>query len=103
MEGEFTAEVWHWRGPAPHHFVWVPDELSEAIHDIARDVTYGWGMIPVTIRVGRTSKDTALWPKDGRYIVPLRADLRRDEGVEIGDRITVGLTVRFPTRGPADR
>ena len=23
---EFSGEVWHWRGPAPYHFVTVPDE-----------------------------------------------------------------------------
>ena len=26
MNLEFTGEIWFWRGPAPHHFVTVPDE-----------------------------------------------------------------------------
>jgi hypothetical protein len=39
----FTGEIWHWRGPSPYHFVTVPDVHCEHLHDIAADVTYGWG------------------------------------------------------------
>lgn len=90
---EFTGEVWYWRGPAPFHFVTVPEAESEAIADAARLVTYGWGMIPVTARVGRTEWTTALWPKDGRYIVPLKAWVRRDEKIELGGQVTVRLEI----------
>jgi len=90
---EFTGEVWYWRGPAPFHFVTVPEAESEAIADAARLVTYGWGMIPVTARVGRTEWTTSLWPKDGRYIVPLKAWVRRDENIELGGQVTVRLAI----------
>mgnify|MGYP001493753243 CR=1 FL=1 len=49
---EVTGEVWHWRGPAPFHFVTVPGPQAEEIAAIARDVTYGWGMVPVGLRLG---------------------------------------------------
>jgi hypothetical protein len=39
-------------------------------------VTYGWGMIPVTAQIGRTGWKTSLFPKDGRYIVPVKAWVR---------------------------
>jgi hypothetical protein len=93
MDLEFSGEIWHWRGPAPWYFVTVPDEESAALHD-ASHVSYGWGMIPVTARIGGTEWATSLWPKDGRYIVPVRADVRRAEGVDDGDTVTVGLDVR---------
>jgi len=35
-------------------------------------VTYGWGMIPVEVRIGGTHWPTSLWPKDGGYVGPLR-------------------------------
>jgi hypothetical protein len=49
---QFTAEIIHWRGPAPFLFVEVPEEEAAAIHSIAREVTYGWGVIPATVTVG---------------------------------------------------
>src|SRR5690606_2479253 len=44
---EFSGEVVEWRGPAPFHFVVAPPEESQWLTEIMRDVTYGWGMIPV--------------------------------------------------------
>ncbi|MBZ5738806.1 DUF1905 domain-containing protein [Nocardioides mangrovi] len=93
MDLEFSGEVWHWRGPAPHHFVWVPEDDAAAIDDVAGAVTYGWGMIPVTVRLGGSTWTTSLWPKDGGYIVPLKAAVRRAEQVDVGDRVSVGLTI----------
>jgi hypothetical protein len=90
---EFTGKIWYWRGPAPFYFVTVPDEPSNDLHDISGVVTYGWGMIPATVRIGRTTWQTALWPKDGRYIVPLKADVRKAERLEEGDEVAVRLEV----------
>jgi hypothetical protein len=90
---EFSAEVWFWKGPAPWHFVTVPEAECGAIEDAAPSVTYGWGMIPVTARIGATSWTTSLWPKDGRYVVPLKTAVRRAEEIELGDTVRVGLAM----------
>ena len=89
----FSGEVWYWRGPAPFYFVTVPDELSRDIQAIANEVTYGWGMIPARVTVGRTTWETALWPKDGRYIVPLKTVVRRAEKVDEGAEIAIELEI----------
>jgi uncharacterized protein DUF1905 len=93
MDLEFSGEIWFWRGPAPWHFVTVPEAECEAIADTASLVTYGWGMIPVAAEIGRTGWTTSLWPKDGRYIVPVKTVVRRAEKLEVGDTVTVRLTV----------
>ena len=93
MRLRFTGEIWFWRGPAPFHFVTVPPAESEMIGDVASVVTYGWGMIPASVTIGRTTVTTALWPKDGGYIVPLKAWVRDAEGLEVGDTVHVRLTV----------
>ena len=93
MDLEFTGEVWFWRGPAPHHFVSVPQELCGGIGAASALVTYGWGMIPVEVHLGGSRWATSLFPKDGGYLVPLRADVRRREQVDLGDTVTVGLTI----------
>ena len=90
---EFTGEVWYWRGPAPFHFVTVPEAESDVIKDAESLVTYGWGMIPVAVRIGRTEWTTSLWPKEGRYVVPLKARVRAAEKIELGHRVSVRLTI----------
>jgi hypothetical protein len=91
MHLDVTGEVWFWRGPAPWHFITVDGEQAAAVEHASSAVTYGWGMIPVTCRIGRTTWKTSLWPKDGRYIVPLKTAVRSKEGVELGDVVTVHL------------
>jgi hypothetical protein len=90
---EFSGEVWHWRGPAPYHFVSVPDEECGALEAAAPVVSYGWGMIPASVQVGRTRWTTSLWPKDGGYVVPLKDRVRRAEAIEVGDTVTLRLVV----------
>jgi hypothetical protein len=93
VEFEFTAEIWHWRGPAPFHFVTVPEEQAADIQALASDVTYGWGMIPVRVRLGRTEWKTSLFPKEGGYVLPLKDAVRRAESVELGDCVEIELAV----------
>ena len=52
-------------------------------------------MIPVTAQIGGTGWQTSLFPKDGRYIVPVKAWVRNAEGLEVGDMVTVRLAVDF--------
>lgn len=93
MQLTFDGPVWYWRGPAPYHFVTVPDAEAAAIAEVASAVTYGWGMIPAAVRVGDTEFTTALWPKNGGYIVPLKDAVRRDEGIDVDDVVEVTLTI----------
>ena len=93
MEFEFEGEIWFWKGPAPWYFVTVPEERCMQLEASAPVVSYGWGMIPVTAGIGKTRWYTALWPKDGRYIVPLKANVRRAERLNLGDTVRVRLTV----------
>jgi hypothetical protein len=90
---EFAGEVWEWRGPAPYHFVSVPEQLCEDVRDAAEVVSYGWGMVPVTVRVGVTTWTTSLWPKDGGYVVPLKDRVRRAEEIELGDVVTLEMFI----------
>jgi hypothetical protein len=93
MNLEFSAEIWYWRGPAPFHFVTVPDEESAALESASALVSYGWGMIPVKARIGETTWTTSLFPKDAKYIVPLKDAIRKAETLELGDTVTVHLGV----------
>ncbi|MBM7084968.1 DUF1905 domain-containing protein [Micromonospora humidisoli] len=69
MELAFSGELWWWKGPAPWHFVTVPDDECAALSTASAAVSYGWGMVPVKTRV------------------------RAAEGLAVGDRVAVHLTV----------
>jgi hypothetical protein len=91
---EFAGEIWYWRGPAPFHFITVPPEESVELRAIAPVVSYGWGMVPVTVRIGSTVFDTALIPRKGSYAMPVKDAVRAAEHLALGDFATVELTVR---------
>jgi hypothetical protein len=93
MEFEFAGEVWEWRGPSPFFFVTVPEEESAELEAMSSIVTYGWGMIPVEATIGFTRWTTSLFPKDGRYVVPLKSAIRKAEGIELGDSVDLRLAV----------
>jgi hypothetical protein len=93
MDLDFSGELWFWRGPSPYHFVTVPDEEARALRAVSELVTYGWGMIPVRLRIGDSETTTSLWPKDGGYIVPVKKSVQRAEALEIGDIVEVRLRV----------
>lgn len=93
MQFEFEGVVWYWRGPAPHYFVSVPAKESNDLKEIAGLVTYGWGMIPTTVRIGKTECTTSLFPKNGGYIVPVKAVVRKAENLEESDTVTVRIQV----------
>lgn len=90
----FRGELWYWRGPAPFHFITVPEDPSDALGVMSADVSYGWGMIPVRVRIGKSVWETALFPKDGRYVVPVKDVVRNAEGLALGDIVAVRLVVR---------
>ena len=94
MNFEFKGKIWYWRGPAPWYFVTIPAKQSRELRAIVGFVTYGWGMIPVDVRIGKTEWKTSLFPKDGLYIVPIKASVREAENLEEGDKVTVRLDVR---------
>ena len=90
---EFSGKIWYWRGPAPFFFVTVPAKQSRDLKGVSGLVTYGWGMIPVYARIGKTEWKTSLWPKDGLYIVPIKDSVRKAESLEQDDKVTIRLEV----------
>jgi hypothetical protein len=96
MEISFTAEIIEWRGPAPYLFAPIPDQQSREIKDIAKQVTYGWGVIPVSVTIGATTLTTSLFPKDGGYLLPIKVAMQRAEEIGLGDRISAKISIDLP-------
>jgi hypothetical protein len=93
MNIEFAGPIWVWKGPAPWYFVSIPAEQSRDIKAISGFVTYGWGVIPVQVRIGKTAWKTSLFPKDDLYLVPIKVSVRKAEQLKEGDTVTIQLAV----------
>ena len=91
---EFSGKIWFWHGPSPFHFVTVPPEHCRNLKGISGFVTYGWGMIPAVVRIGKTEWKTSLFPKNGGYIVPIKDSVREAEQLDIDDIVSIRLEVR---------
>lgn len=96
MELRFGGEVVWWRGPSPYHFVALPDPEAARLRAVASRVTYGWGCIPATVTLGATTFTTSIFPRDGGFLVPVKAAARRAEGVELGDEVALVVVVADP-------
>lgn len=93
MDLEFSAQLWEWRGPAPFYWLTVPEDGCEYIRGEAAQASYGWGAIPVRVRIGGTEWETSLLPKDGAYVLPVKAAVRTRERFAEGDTVTVGMSI----------
>jgi hypothetical protein len=76
MDFEFKGRIIFWRGPAPWFLVAMPAKHCRELKAVSGLVTYGWGVIPVLVQIGKTKFKTSLFPKVGRYLVPIKARVR---------------------------
>lgn len=95
-EAEFAGAVIEWHGPAPFYFIRLPEEQIGEISHAARLASYGWGCVPVEARIGSVGFTTSLFPKDGGYLLPIKASVRSRTGLSPGDTAVVGLRIAEP-------
>jgi hypothetical protein len=82
VDFEFEGPVLEWRGPSPYYFVRIPEEESADIKLAAKGLEY-WGQVPVQVRINGTEFSTALFPKDGVYLIPLKVAAREAAGIDL--------------------
>lgn len=95
MQIKFTGKIFFWKGPSPFFFVTIPEKHSQDIKTISALATYGWGVIPVRVKIGKTEFTTSLFPKDGKYLVPLKVSVRKAEKLDKDDKVTMQLEIVF--------
>jgi hypothetical protein len=99
LEIDVTAPVRRWTGAADGsaagswHFLALPGEESDDVR--ARAPESAFGSVKVTATIGDTTWSTSLFPDaaSGCYLLPVKADVRRRQGIEDGDHATVHLVV----------
>lgn len=77
------------------HFLNVDKKQSATLKEKYGKKRRGFGSIPVHVTIGETSWQTSIFPsKEGMYILPLKADVRRKEGIDAGDSTLFSFFVR---------
>jgi Domain of unknown function (DUF1905) len=99
-----TTKLWIWssdKAPASWHFLTIDGEAAQAIHALAlmRRLEFGrkrgWGAMKVRATVGDTSWETSIFPDKGSggWLLPVKAAVRKAEGLVAGDLVKVVLTL----------
>lgn len=91
-----SSKVWLYPGNAAWHFLTVPKKDSDDIKKRFGKNARGWGSLPVEVTIGDTTWTTSIFPdsKSGTYLLPLKASVRRSEGLFEGEKTAYALTIR---------
>jgi hypothetical protein len=74
-------------------FFTVGKRSSSRIKSVTKNQLRGFGSIRVQAQIGKTKWRTSMFPtKEGTYLLPIKAGVRREEAVDVGDSIIVRLT-----------
>lgn len=87
FEFEIYEEVKVFPGPVAWVYVEVPSSVAEVLSDLG---TMGHRFLPLDVKVGKTSWRTSLLPlKNGEKFIALKKEVRKAEGIEVGDMVRV--------------
>lgn len=91
------AKVWLYPGMAAWHFITLPKKQSAEITKLFGILKQGWGSLPVVVTTGKTSWKTSIFPdkKVGGYLLPLKTEVRKKEGIKAGDTATFIVEIRI--------
>ncbi len=92
---QLKSKVWQYPGMAGWHFLTVDKKSSSLIKkEQAGKPRIGWGSVPVTVKLGKSAWSTSIFPdKTGVYLLPLKAAMRKKEGVFAGDTVSYAITL----------
>jgi hypothetical protein len=92
---ELTGELWRYRGKGGWHFVTLPAELADELRARHADAHRAFGLLRVTASLGTTTWSTSLFTdtQSAAYLLPVKTEVRRLEGVEDGDTATIRIEI----------
>ena len=92
---EFDAEVWEHTGTAAWFFVSLPEPIADDIEGTFGHKAKGFGSLRVEVTIGTTTWPTSIFPdnKRGTYVLPVKKEVRKAEGLSDGSTANVQLQV----------
>lgn len=93
------AKVWLYPGESGNwHFITVPKKESAEIKKQFGSLARGWGSLPVSVTIGKTSWATSIFSDraSGCYMLPLKANVRAKEGIYADDIVKASFIIVLP-------
>lgn len=89
---EFEAVLWPWAARTDSWvFLTLPADIGEEVR-LSSGPPRGFGSVRVEVTIGTTTWRTSVFPEKERgFVLPVKKDVRRREGLEEGDVATVRL------------
>ena len=98
-----TGPLWRWQGnakdgspsPVSWFFITIDGPVAEAIRAASPGRTAAWGSVYVSVTIGATTWRTSLFPSKqvGGYMLPVKATVRKTEGLAEGDVARVKIEI----------
>jgi hypothetical protein len=98
-----TTPLWRWQSataPAAWFFLTIAGEAADGIRFAAMsgqwlDKRSGFGSARVTVAIGGTVWQTSVFPhkESGGWLLPVKAAVRKAEGIAEGDDVTVTVSL----------
>jgi hypothetical protein len=95
-----TAQLWRWSGGSGGNwfFITIDGEAGETLsatrlmRRLETGTARGFGSMRVSARIGESRWDTSVFPqKEGGWLLPVKAAIRRIEEIGEGDRVELVL------------
>lgn len=89
------SEVVLYPGMSGWHFAYVDKKKSKEIREKYATLKKGWGSIPVTVTLGKTTWNTSIFPdkKSETYLLPLKAEVRKKEHIVAKKKIMFSIVI----------
>ena len=88
-----TSPLWVWNDEkGSWHFLTVPPDQAVEIRLATLGPRTGFGSVRVEAAIGNVRWRTSIFPqKEGGYLLPVKADVRRRSSIAPGDEVTFTL------------
>lgn len=92
-----NAKLWLWAGEGGRwHFLTIPpaEAIEIRLESVASGIRRGFGSVRVEAEINGVRWKTSIFPqKDGGYLLPVKAAVRRDTRIAVDDDVTVLLSL----------
>lgn len=97
----FAGQVWRYPGDtAVWHFLTLPKALSAELSEVYHGQHRGWKSLPVRVAIRGVEWDTSIFfdKREGAYLLPLKAAIRKKGHMAAGEKVEAVLRVCSLTR-----
>lgn len=92
---DFSAVVWKYGTEGGWYFVSLPKDIAKEIRENLKWQEEGWGRMKAIAQIKDFKWETAIWfdTKLATYILPLKAEVRKKNSVEINQELSLTIFI----------